>query len=436
MFSAPSFALLRGKTRRVLDQQLQDTIHQFEHVHGVVQRIDEDSTQLAEALTGQQARIIITTLQKFPYVTDKIDSLPDRTYAVIVDEAHSSQTGESATKLKEVLGSGARRRGAGQADRSGGGCACRCRGGPGQAAQPVVLCVHRHTKGPHAGAVRSHGPLHWAARAVSPVLDASGDRGGVHPRRAGQLRHLQDLLEHREHHAGRPRLRPGQGPRGDRQVCGAARAHAGPEGRGDRRALPGERRPSHRGHGQGDGGDVVAGARRPLRAGAAQVRQRQGLHRRWGAGGVLGHVGPGRWHRDRVVDERLPRQPDPDRVRRRRVADPGGGREVPDRVRPAEAVCDVRRQAAERPGRRADAVAPQPHLRPGRDPQGRHLRAGLPQRRRRHPGGVRALVRRDGGAAHRPQPALRHPPCARRVWGAVARGDRADRRPAAGQGPR
>ena len=75
--------------RRVLDQQLQDTIYQFEHVHGVVQRIDEDSTQLAEALTGQQARIIITTLQKFPYVTDKIDSLPDRTYAVIVDEAHS-----------------------------------------------------------------------------------------------------------------------------------------------------------------------------------------------------------------------------------------------------------------------------------------------------------------------------------------------------------
>ena len=116
------------------------------------------------------------------------------------------------------------------------------------------------------------------------------------------------------------------------------------------------------------------------------------------------------------------------------MADPGGGREVPDRVRPAEAVCDVRRQAAERPGRRADAVASQPHLRPRRDPQGRHVRAGLSQRRRRHPGGVRALVRRDGGAADRPQPALRHPPCAGRVWGAVARRDRTDRRPAAGQG--
>ena len=39
-------------------RQLQDTVHQFEHVHGVVQRIDEDSTQLAEALTGQQLSLI------------------------------------------------------------------------------------------------------------------------------------------------------------------------------------------------------------------------------------------------------------------------------------------------------------------------------------------------------------------------------------------
>ena len=90
--------------RRVLDRQLQDTIYQFEHRHGVVVRIDQDSQQLAGALQGEQARIVITTLQKFPFVTDKIESLPDRTYAVIVDEAHSSQTGESATALKAVLG--------------------------------------------------------------------------------------------------------------------------------------------------------------------------------------------------------------------------------------------------------------------------------------------------------------------------------------------
>ena len=88
--------------RRVLDQQLQNTIYQFEHKSGVVQKIDEDSTQLAEALKSG-VPIIITTLQKFPFVTEKVGDLPARTYAVIVDEAHSSQSGESAAELKGVL---------------------------------------------------------------------------------------------------------------------------------------------------------------------------------------------------------------------------------------------------------------------------------------------------------------------------------------------
>ena len=92
--------------RVVLDRQLQDTIYQFEHAHGVVERIEAHSQQLADALAGEQARIIITTLQKFPYVLEKIDALPSRAYAVIVDEAHSSQTGEAAKEMKRVLGTG------------------------------------------------------------------------------------------------------------------------------------------------------------------------------------------------------------------------------------------------------------------------------------------------------------------------------------------
>jgi len=55
----------------VLDQQLQNTIYQFEHKQGVVQKIDEDSTQLADALTTGTP-IVITTLQKFPFVTEKV----------------------------------------------------------------------------------------------------------------------------------------------------------------------------------------------------------------------------------------------------------------------------------------------------------------------------------------------------------------------------
>lgn len=90
--------------RRVLDSQLQDTIYQFEHKLGVVQKVDEHSEQLAEALNGG-TRIIITTLQKFPFVLDKVKELSQSSYAIIVDEAHSSQTGESSKKLKEVLSS-------------------------------------------------------------------------------------------------------------------------------------------------------------------------------------------------------------------------------------------------------------------------------------------------------------------------------------------
>lgn len=88
--------------RRVLDKQLQDTIFQFEHKGGVVARIDKDSGQLADHLI-KGTPIIITTLQKFPFVAEKVGQLPDRSYAIIVDEAHSSQTGESAQKLKRVL---------------------------------------------------------------------------------------------------------------------------------------------------------------------------------------------------------------------------------------------------------------------------------------------------------------------------------------------
>ncbi len=88
--------------RRVLDKQLQNAVRQFEQVPGVVRVIDKDSTQLAEALT-EGADIIVSTLQKFPFVLDKVQSLPGRAFAVIVDEAHSSQTGEATKSLKEVL---------------------------------------------------------------------------------------------------------------------------------------------------------------------------------------------------------------------------------------------------------------------------------------------------------------------------------------------
>jgi len=90
--------------RRVLDRQLQTTMRQFEQTLGVVENIDTTSRQLKEALESGKT-IIVTTLQKFPVIAKEIGELPGKRFAVIVDEAHSSQSGESTKSLKAVLAS-------------------------------------------------------------------------------------------------------------------------------------------------------------------------------------------------------------------------------------------------------------------------------------------------------------------------------------------
>jgi len=97
--------------RTILDAQLQDTIYQFEHADGVVGRISNKegdgskSEKLATSLEKSQP-IIIVTIQTFPFVLKAIENstaLKERRYAVIADEAHSSQSGSTARQLKEVL---------------------------------------------------------------------------------------------------------------------------------------------------------------------------------------------------------------------------------------------------------------------------------------------------------------------------------------------
>ena len=87
--------------RRVLDSQLQSTVYQFDHVEGVVQKIDKNSEQLKTAINSG-AGIIITTLQKFPVIYKEVNA-DNKRFAIIVDEAHSSQTGDAAKKLKRAL---------------------------------------------------------------------------------------------------------------------------------------------------------------------------------------------------------------------------------------------------------------------------------------------------------------------------------------------
>jgi len=113
--------------RRSLDQHLQEAVYQIEHAQGVVKAIDQDSRQLAKALVDG-TKVVVTTLQKFPFVLsgllrlagaedlDQIDeetqskarewekAISKRRYALIIDEAHSSQSGDAAREMKKLLG--------------------------------------------------------------------------------------------------------------------------------------------------------------------------------------------------------------------------------------------------------------------------------------------------------------------------------------------
>lgn len=90
--------------RRVLDKQIQNNIRQLDNTPGMVGYIDENKTaQDLKKAIEEGKRIIITTIQKFPVISETIASMPERKYAVIIDEAHSSQSGEAARHLKKSL---------------------------------------------------------------------------------------------------------------------------------------------------------------------------------------------------------------------------------------------------------------------------------------------------------------------------------------------
>lgn len=88
--------------RRALDAQIRENIKQFQQVNGVVEAITEGSKQLRTALE-EGKKIIITTIQKFPHIVEEIGELPGTNFAIIIDEAHSSLSGQMARKLNESL---------------------------------------------------------------------------------------------------------------------------------------------------------------------------------------------------------------------------------------------------------------------------------------------------------------------------------------------
>lgn len=88
--------------RIVLDSQIQRNIKQFEQVSGLVEHIDKGAKHLKEALE-EGKKIIVTTIFKFPYIVNEIGELPGNKFAIIIDEAHSSQSGNTAGKLNATL---------------------------------------------------------------------------------------------------------------------------------------------------------------------------------------------------------------------------------------------------------------------------------------------------------------------------------------------
>jgi type I restriction enzyme R subunit len=90
--------------RRVLNKQIQDNIRQLDNTPGVVAYLDEKTTaqDLKKAIEDKK-RIIITTIQKFPVISDVVGSFSDRNYAVLIDEAHSSQSGETSRHMRKAL---------------------------------------------------------------------------------------------------------------------------------------------------------------------------------------------------------------------------------------------------------------------------------------------------------------------------------------------
>lgn len=92
--------------RVVLDRQLQEAIYQFEQQRGLVRQITRGSRQLKEALERGDARIIVSTIQKFGVIHKQVRDLSHKRFAIVIDEAHSSQSGKSAQAVKDVLAAG------------------------------------------------------------------------------------------------------------------------------------------------------------------------------------------------------------------------------------------------------------------------------------------------------------------------------------------
>ncbi len=226
--------------RKVLDQQLQNTIYQFEHKTGVVEKIDTDSAQLAAALAAG-VPIIISTIHKFGFIQDKIQDLPGpplrrhRRRGPLLPERRDGRHRQGAARPTAPSRPSCEEEGEDLAAPDQLALRAALFRGP----QPNIS-FFAFTATPkyktlelfgHKGAGRQ-------ARALPPLLHAPGHRGGLHPRRAPGLHHLQALLPARQGRRRRPGAGQAQGRRGPGPLRQPAPDQHRPEDRDHHRALP------------------------------------------------------------------------------------------------------------------------------------------------------------------------------------------------------
>ena len=135
--------------RLILDKQINDTIKQFAQVGSTVTHADH-SGDLRQAIESGK-KIIITTVQKFPFIYQEIgDAHRGNTFAIIIDEAHSSQGGQATSRMSQALSEVGGERGR----RNVRGCHQPHHGLAQDAAQRQLLRLHRHPEEQDAGDVR------------------------------------------------------------------------------------------------------------------------------------------------------------------------------------------------------------------------------------------------------------------------------------------
>ena len=401
--------------RRVLDRQLQHAITQFEQTLGVVENIDRTSRQLRQALESGK-RIIVTTLQKFPVIAEEIGSLPGQRFAVIVDEAHSSQSGESSKSLKSVLAAGSLE----AAEEEEAGAAT-----PEEELEATVLAemerrgplpnlsTFAFTATPKAKTLELFGvrqadgrfePFHLYSmrQAIEEgfILDVLAnyttysaywrlfktieDDPRYEKGKAAYL--LKSFVELHPHAIGRKvkimvdhfaeQVQDRIGGRAKAMIVTRSRLHAvryklAVDAYLAEKEYPWKCLVAFSGK-VSDGGKEYTGARHEL-------GRRPAPDRRAADGG---------------------------RIRQARIPVPRRGEQVPDGLQPAAPPHHVRGQEAGRRERRADAIAPEPEV----SGEGRDGRPRFRQRGRPHPRGVRALLRDDAAlGGDGPQPPLRPP---------------------------